>query len=207
MVLGAALVLLPLVPFFRAALGRGVFYVHDVQHYFYPYHALPAALLARGELPLWNAYAFSGMPLLGDGQTALFYPPNWLFFVLPGAWALNYDIVEPARSAAEVPEVRVTLFGANEIVLATRTAERRLLVLSEVYFPGWRASIDEAETEIYRTNYVFRGFVVPPGGHTVVFRYRPGSVVLGAGISLAAMAVSGFLLWPSRREGRGGSSG
>lgn len=91
--IAAALLLLPLLVLWRAALLRGVFYVHDVQYYFYPYHALPAALLARGELPLWNQYTFSGIPLLGDGQTAMFYPPNWLFFLLPGAAALNYDIL------------------------------------------------------------------------------------------------------------------
>jgi hypothetical protein len=88
-----ALLLLPLLVFLPAALLRGVFYIHDVQYYFYPYHVMPAALLARGELPLWNPYAFSGIPLVGDGQTALFYPPNWLFFALPGGAALNYDVL------------------------------------------------------------------------------------------------------------------
>jgi len=88
-----ALLILPLLIFPGPALLRSVFYFHDVQYYFYPYHALSAAFVTHGELPLWNRYAFSGIPLLGDGQTAMFYPPNWLFFVLPGAAALNYDII------------------------------------------------------------------------------------------------------------------
>src|SRR5215208_5639213 len=87
------LLLLPLVVFLRLALLRDVFYFHDVQYYFYPYHALAAALVANGELPLWNPYAFSGIPLIGDGQTAMFYPPSWLFFLLPGSAALNYDVL------------------------------------------------------------------------------------------------------------------
>jgi len=87
----AALVLLPGVVFLQAALLRGVFFFGDVQSYFYPYHALPAALLGRGELPLWNPYVFGGIPLIGDGQTALYYPPNWLFFILKGGAALNFD--------------------------------------------------------------------------------------------------------------------
>jgi hypothetical protein len=89
----AALLLLPFLVLLPAALVRGVFYLHDIQYYFYPYHAVQAALLHQGELPLWNPYAFSGMPLIGDGQTAMFYPPNWLFFILPGAAALNYDVL------------------------------------------------------------------------------------------------------------------
>jgi hypothetical protein len=89
----AALLLLPAVVFLRLALLRSVFYFHDVQYYFYPYHALAAALVGNGELPLWNQYAFSGIPLIGDGQTAMFYPPNGLFFLLPGDAALNYDVL------------------------------------------------------------------------------------------------------------------
>ena len=84
---------LPLVVFAPLALLYGVFYVHDVQHYFYPYHVASAKLVAEGHLPLWNPYAFSGMPLIGDGQTAIFYPPNWLFFIAPGNVALNYTIL------------------------------------------------------------------------------------------------------------------
>ena len=50
-------------------------------------------MLADGHLPLWNPYVFSGIPLLGDGQTAMFYPPNWLFFLLPAETALNLVVL------------------------------------------------------------------------------------------------------------------
>jgi hypothetical protein len=83
------LALLPFVLFAPLTVVDRVFSAQDVQAYFYPYHVLPAQLLAQGHLPLWNPYAFSGIPLLGDGQSAMFYPPNWLFFVLSGQAALN----------------------------------------------------------------------------------------------------------------------
>lgn len=85
--------LLPFILFAPLTLVRRVFAVHDVQAYFFPYHVLPAKMLADGDLPLWNPYVFSGIPLLGDGQTAMFYPPNWLFFLLPGPAALNYVLL------------------------------------------------------------------------------------------------------------------
>ena len=50
-------------------------------------------MLADGHLPLWNPYVFSGIPLLADGQTAMFYPPNWLFFVMPAETALNLVVL------------------------------------------------------------------------------------------------------------------
>ena len=85
--------LLPFVLFAPIALVRRVFSAQDVQAYFFPYHVLPARLLWEGSLPLWNPHAFSGIPLLGDGQTAMFYPPNWLFLLLPGPMALNYVVL------------------------------------------------------------------------------------------------------------------
>lgn len=87
------LLALPLLCFLAAARQRGVFFVHDIQFYFYPIHASAAALFKHGELPLWNPYAYGGMPLVGDIQTALLYPPNWLFFILPTDAAFSYAVI------------------------------------------------------------------------------------------------------------------
>jgi hypothetical protein len=90
---GLALFVLPFVLFWAETLGRRVFYHHDLQYYFFPYHKLVVDITANGHLPLWNPYAFSGIPLLGDGQTAMFYPPNWLFWLLPPIHALTVVVL------------------------------------------------------------------------------------------------------------------
>jgi hypothetical protein len=89
------LALLPLAIFAAQASGRAVFSGHDIQYYFYPYHVAAARLIADGHPPLWNPHAFGGFPMLGDGQTALLYPPNWLFLLpgLPPALALSWAIL------------------------------------------------------------------------------------------------------------------
>ncbi len=89
----AFLLILPFVLFGAETLGYRVFYHHDVQYYFFPYHKLVADIVHDGHLPLWNPFAFSGIPLLGDGQTAMFYPPNWLFLVLPPIHALTLVVL------------------------------------------------------------------------------------------------------------------
>jgi uncharacterized membrane protein YfhO len=80
------------------------------------------------------------------------------------------------------------------VQVETTTDEPRLLVVSEMYFPGWDAYIDGRETMTYRTNYLFRGVVVPAGRHTVTFVYRPASVVAGGIVSALALVVVGVLL-------------
>ncbi len=89
----AALAALPWIVFLPVAtLGR-TFALIDLQFYFHPYHVAAAAVLESGQLPLWNPYAFSGIPLLGDGQAALLHPASWLFFFLPAGAALNFDVL------------------------------------------------------------------------------------------------------------------
>jgi hypothetical protein len=87
------LLLLPFGLFWAETLGQRVFYHHDLQYYFFPYHKLVVDIVASGHLPLWNPYAFSGIPLLGDGQTAMFYPPNWIFWLLPPIQALTVVVL------------------------------------------------------------------------------------------------------------------
>jgi xanthosine utilization system XapX-like protein len=48
--------------------------------------------LRRGHLPLWNPYLFAGAPYLGTFQSALLYPPNVLYLLLPLPRAINWDI-------------------------------------------------------------------------------------------------------------------
>jgi len=46
---------------------------------FYPWRLLLHRAGSSGELPLWNPYQFAGYPFVGNGQSAIFYPPNWLY--------------------------------------------------------------------------------------------------------------------------------
>ncbi|MGH2541266.1 MAG: YfhO family protein, partial [Ardenticatenaceae bacterium] len=84
--------------------------------------------------------------------------------------------------------VRVERVSPNELWIHTQTTTERFLVLSEMWFPGWRAEVDGRTLPIYRTNYLFRGLVVPPGTHTIRMIYRPASVLGGAIVTAGALA-------------------
>lgn len=85
--IGVAVVLLPglvLAPAWRlGGLGAG----EDDILYYYPMRWLLHAFVAQGELPLWQPWTGLGRPYLADPQTALFYPPTWIFAVLPTEFA------------------------------------------------------------------------------------------------------------------------
>jgi hypothetical protein len=109
----------------------------------------------------------------------------------------------PSLRGATTPAVAQAIRRSpNELRVATSTVEPRFMVVSEMHFPGWRAYVDGFETPIYRTNYLFRGIVVPAGHHVVTFFYRPSSVIVGAIVSSLALLLVGVLL-VSAEQARG----
>jgi hypothetical protein len=60
-----------------------VFSLRDHNGYFQPMRWFTAVELRNGRLPLWNPYNASGEPWLANPQTGVFYPPTWLFAVVP----------------------------------------------------------------------------------------------------------------------------
>jgi uncharacterized membrane protein YfhO len=60
-------------------------------------------------------------------------------------------------------------------------------VLTDSWFPGWKATVDGKNAPIHRVDYLIRGVSVPAGAHTVEFRYQPLSWRIGWIVSLAAL--------------------
>lgn len=70
--------------------GRS-FFIGDLTYYYHPWHALPAEMLQRGALPLWNPYSYMGIPLHAVMQGAVFSPASLPFhlFSFPFAYKLQ----------------------------------------------------------------------------------------------------------------------
>ncbi|MDR3710244.1 MAG: hypothetical protein P4L33_18260 [Capsulimonadaceae bacterium] len=64
--------------------------VTDPLFQFYPSRKFLRDSLREGTLPLWNPLSLSGTPFAADDQSAIFYPPNWLFAILPLAPAFGW---------------------------------------------------------------------------------------------------------------------
>jgi len=76
-------------------------------------------------------------------------------------------------------------YGLNEVELAVRApVSGGWLVLSDVYYPGWRAEVDGAPAEVLRADYVFRAVLLPPGEHTVRMEFAPWTWRVGLAVSL-----------------------
>jgi len=104
------------------------------------------------------------------------------------------------REPLDVPQVRtddridVVQRAPNHQVLDVELGAPGLLVVSEVYYPGWRATVDGQPTRVYEVNGVLRGVLVPAGRHRIEMRFDPWSFKVGAVISaLTVLGVGGWL--------------
>jgi len=95
-------------------------------------------------------------------------------------------VAPPAGSAGDA---RITEYGDNRIVIDAATPTEGLLVLSEMYYPGWRATVDGAPAGVMRADYTLRAIALPPGSHQVVFTFVPPPLVAGAWISGSAVII------------------
>lgn len=75
----------------------------------------------------------------------------------------------------------------EHLVFSFRTPTDELLVVSEVYYPGWTATVDGVPTPILRADDALRAVPVRAGAHRVEMVYDPWSVKIGMGISLATV--------------------
>jgi hypothetical protein len=103
----------------------------------------------------------------------------------------------PARGSAQI-----TGYEAERVAVDTDAARPALLVLTDSWFPGWKASVDGKDAPVHRVDYAIRGVSVPAGSHRVEFRYEPASwraAWIVSGLALLTIVLAAAAGW--RRRG------
>jgi uncharacterized membrane protein YfhO len=83
--------------------------------------------------------------------------------------------------------VKIESYRPDRVELVTTSAATGLLVLHDLYYPGWIAEVDGKPVPMQRAALLFRAVAVPAGQHRVAFRFRPftppnlGAAVTGSG--------------------------
>jgi hypothetical protein len=98
---------------------------------------------------------------------------------------------------------RITSYEPERVRLEATAEAGSLVVLSDVFFPGWHATVDGRDVPIERVDYLLRGVPIGPGRHTVELAYRPASWRAGLLVSaLAALALAVAVALSRRRARR-----
>ena len=102
-----------------------------------------------------------------------------------GQLNLRHEAVADAKFKTQLGEavdqdsvsiVTIKAYEPNELTYEVNSGKGGVVVFSEIYYPGWTATIDGQPAELGRVNYILRALNVKPGKHDVVLTFKPKSV-------------------------------
>ena len=98
--------------------------------------------------------------------------------------------------------VKLDKYEPNNLQYTVNSKNGGVVVFSEIYYPGWTATIDGQPAELGRVNYILRAVSVKPGKHTVVLDFHPTSIsttetiaYIAIVILLLVIAGAGYMEW------------
>jgi uncharacterized membrane protein YfhO len=106
----------------------------------------------------------------------------------PRAW-----VQHPSSPAGEGIISKPDLIIKPDQIILDKVEGPGLLVLSELYYPGWKVNIDGNEANVKKVFGLFRGVDIPSGTHKVIFSFQPARVYIG--LILATLTWFGILLY------------
>jgi hypothetical protein len=111
----------------------------------------------------------------------------------PGFRARREAIVDRPLAGVARPgpagTARIVEYDRERIVIEAHATRRALLVLTDVHFPGWKATVGGHDASLRRVNYLMRGVPLWPGSYRVELRYEPASWRIGWIMSLSALVL------------------
>ena len=99
------------------------------------------------------------------------------------------DVLGESTIQDSVSIVTIENYEPNQLTYKVRSGQGGVVVFSEIYYPGWTATIDGEEAELGRVNYVLRALKVAPGEHEVVLSFFPKSVDRTETIAYISLAI------------------
>jgi len=87
-------------------------------------------------------------------------------------------------------KAQIANYGLNAVIIEAQVENPGFLVLTDVYYPGWRVFVDGQERQLYRADYIFRAVYLEAGNHQVRFVFEPLSFKMGLYLVLFALLAS-----------------
>ena len=136
--------------------------------------AAPRAYLATRVLPVESE------TVLDEAETPEFDRMREVLIEKSQVGQLRGDLGQGQHDDAAAPAadgaVKITDYRRNSVTLEVETNRRSVVVLHDIFYPGWEVRVDGKIQPILRANLLFRGVEVEPGHHRVEFSFRPLSI-------------------------------
>ncbi|HEX3278257.1 MAG TPA: YfhO family protein [Thermoleophilaceae bacterium] len=161
----------------------------------------PDARLYRVEGAMPRAFVVGGQHVVGSDTEAFAAVTSPLFD--PRAAAVTERRVAGVGDSGSGGDASIVKYEPERVRIRARSNGPGMLVLSDTYYPGWKATVDGHDVPIERVDYLLRGVPLAAGEHTVEFRYQPVSWRIGWIVSLLALiGLAAALVVGRRRRAR-----
>ena len=111
-------------------------------------------------------------------------------------------VLGQAKANDSTATVKLDKYEPNNLQYTVNSKNGGIVVFSEIYYPGWKATVDGQSVELGRVNYILRAVNVKPGKHIVVLDFHPTSIsttetiaYIAIVILLLAIAGAGYMEW------------
>ena len=102
---------------------------------------------------------------------------------------------QPLSQTPAPVDLLITRYDLNRAAYQVQTEQPAYLVLSDLYHPGWRATVNGQTAVVQPANYALRAIYLPSGVHDVQLWFVPPGWRLGVAITAVTALLSGLLLW------------
>jgi DNA-binding PadR family transcriptional regulator len=99
------------------------------------------------------------------------------------------DILGESTPQGDVSVVSIKSYEPDHLTYEVESDKGGVVVFSEIYYPGWTATVDGESVEVGRVNYVLRAIRVAPGRHNVELSFYPKSIVVTETIAYITSAI------------------
>ncbi len=151
-----------------------------------PAHATSEIDIYLNTAALPRALFVTGQQVVSDHEEAWqaihapsFSPTRTVVLEREGTRASPRSVETPKAS-----HIAFARYDPNGVELRVESPASGWLVLSDVYYPGWRATVDGRPTPILRADYTFRAVSVPAGKHVVEMVFAPRTWYIGLALSV-----------------------
>lgn len=121
---------------------------------------------------------------INPAETAVFLPSD-------------FNAVHLSDSYPAGGNIQLTDYLPDELTYQSSTTSEQLAVFSEIWYgpdKGWSVTIDNKPADHFRVNYILRAMLIPPGEHTIEFKFNPKALVAQSNVSFYAGSVFGLWL-------------
>ncbi len=128
--------------------------------------------------PVWSGFD----PLLGPAWNRFGEPLH--LYALRGAQP-RCGFAAPRDDG----DVAIQSYAADRIVVSANSSTGGRIVLRDLDYPGWRATVNGRDAPMTKHDGLFRAVDIPPGPAEIVWTYRPDSVRIGGAVSLVSLVI------------------